>query len=410
MNSLSMNKSPSMPPAAPLPIDKLQAALVEEGVDGWLFFDFHRRDHVARTILNLPKGEWLTRRWYYFIPAQGEPTKLLHHIESDQLSCLQGRTLVYRGWADLQSCQRDLLRGARSIAMQYSPLNQLPSVAMADAGSVELVRSFGLDVVSSANLVQLCDSRWSEAALETHLAAGREVDEIVRQTFEHIGRGIAAGRPLTEHSVQRFMMEQLDRRGLLSDSPPIVAAGRHSGIPHYSPQPDSSLQIGADEFVLLDIWAKCDKPGAVYYDVTWTGYTGAQPAEQMESIFRIVLNARDSAVEAVNAAMLEGRTIRGFEVDRVARDVIEAAGYGEHFVHRTGHSIGQSVHANGANMDDLETHDERPVIAGTCFSIEPGIYLPEFGIRSEVDVFVEPRAARITGAIQNEIVRIRIEP
>ena len=387
----------------------IQSALREEGVEAWLFCDFHRRDHVARTVLNLPKGDWMTRRWYYLVPAEGRPMKLLHHIESAQLASLPGDLRVYRGWADLHAKLRDMLAPYGAIAMQYSPLNQLPSVAMSDAGTIELIRSFGHEVVSSANLVQRCDSRWSAEALETHLAAGRCIDNIVQETFAEIGRSIAGGKSATEFAIQQFMAERLACHGLISDSLPIVAASAHSGIPHYAPQPEGSSVIRAGDFVLLDVWAKYDKPGAVYYDVTWTGYAGSQPPERIEQVFRVVRDARDAAVRAVDDALQAGRVIRGYEVDRAARSVIEDTGYGEFFVHRTGHSIGQSVHSNGANMDDLETHDERPIIPATCFSIEPGIYLPEFGIRSEVDVYVEPRGARITGAIQNEIVKIRTE-
>ncbi|MSO19512.1 MAG: M24 family metallopeptidase [Acidobacteria bacterium] len=391
-------------------MEAIQLALRDEGIPAWLFCDFHRRDHVARTLLDLPKGDWMTRRWYYLVPAEGAPVKLLHRIESDQLAALPGTVRVYRGWVELQERLREMLAPYGTIAMQYSPLNQLPSVSMADAGTVELVRSFGHEVISSGNLVQRCDSRWSAAALELHLEAGRAVDQIVRETFAKIGKSITRDGAFTEHQAQQWMAERLARHGLVSDSPPIVAANAHSGIPHYAPQAAGSSSIRAGDFVLLDVWAKCDKPGAVYYDVTWTGFAGPQPPEQIETVFAIVRQARDAAVAAVDEAMRAGQVIRGYEVDRAARSVIEAAGYGDYFVHRTGHSIGQSVHANGANMDDLETHDERPVIPGTCFSIEPGIYLPEFGVRSELDVYVEPRAARITGAVQNEIVRICIEP
>ena len=388
----------------------LQTALREECIDAWLFCDFHRRDHVARSILGLSRDEWMTRRWYYLVPASGEPGKLLHDIESDQLAGLPGAVRTYRGWQELQAGLRELLAPYSRVAMQYSPQNQLPSIAMADAGTVEMVRGFGHEVVSSANLVHRCESRWSAQALASHLEAGRLIDGIVSDTFRHIGRRIADGRPASEFEVQRYMAERLERSNLITDSPPIVAAGTHSGIPHCSPQPQGSQPIRKGDFVLLDIWAKLNRPGSVYYDITWTGYAGPRPPEHIEEIFHIVRTARDTAVRAVDEAMREGRTIRGFEVDRAARGVIENAGYGKYFVHRTGHAIGQSVHANGANMDDLETHDERPVIAATCFSIEPGIYLPEFGIRSEVDVYVEPRAARVTGAVQNEIVRIAIEP
>jgi Xaa-Pro dipeptidase len=395
---------------AGMELSVLQQALCQEGIEAWLFCDFHRRDHVARTLLSLPKRGWMTRRWYYLVPAEGQPCRLLHHIEHDQLGHLPGELRTYRGWAELHQELRAMLAPYRSVAMNYSPLNEIPTVSMTDAGTVELVRSFGHDVVSSANLVQRCESRWSPEALETHLAAGRAVDQILQETFAEIGRRIQSEQPADEHQIQRFMSERFARYELTSDSLPIVAAGPHSGIPHYAPPHKGSARIQQGDFVLIDVWAKCDKPCAVYYDVTWTGYAGPQPPEQIEAVFHIVRRARDSAIKAVDDALRNERTIRGFEVDRAARGVIEAAGFGSHFVHRTGHSIGESVHANGANMDDLETHDERPVIPHTCFSIEPGIYLPEFGIRSEVDVYAEPRGARVTGAVQNEIVRIPTRP
>lgn len=389
-------------------IEKIQEALRDEGVEAWLFCDFHGRDSIAAALLELPKSAWLTRRWYYLVPAAGEPVKLLHVMESSLLRTLPGAARVYRGWADLAERLREMLAPYGAIAMQYSPGNQLPSVSMADAGTVELVRSFGHEVVTSASLVQRCEARWSPEALAMHLAAGRAVDQIVRETFAEIGRRISLSGETSEYAVQQYMMEQLARHHLVTDSPPIVAANAHSGSPHYFPEARSSSPIRAGDFVLLDVWAKCDKPRAVYYDVTWTGFAGEQPPERIAGIFEIVRQARDAAIAAVDAALRSGRAIQGWEVDRAARSVIEAAGYGDYFVHRTGHSIGESVHSSGANMDDLETHDERAIIPQTCFSIEPGIYLSEFGVRSEVNVYAEQRAARVTGAVQSEIARIAI--
>jgi len=278
---------------------------------------------------------------------------------------------------------------------------------MVDAGTVELVRSLGKEVVSSADLVQSFQARWTAAQLETHRAAGRAVDEIMRAAFARIGAGVKKGEKLTEYGVQQWFVEQFAARGLTTDHPPIVGVNEHSGDPHFEPRPENTRPIAAGDWVLLDVWAKREQPGAVFYDITWVGYVGAEIPRRHQEIFEAVRAARDAAVEFVAQGIARGETLRGFQVDDVARGVIRQRGYADQFIHRTGHSIGEEVHSSGANMDNLETHDEREIISGTCFSVEPGIYLPEFGVRLEVDVYVDEKQAGVTGAVQREIVRIQ---
>ena len=388
-------------------IAAIQHALADRDLDAWLFYDHHRRDPIAYRVLGLDANAMATRRWFYLVPAEGEPRKLVHRIEAAQLDALPGHARSYSSWQELASGVEEMLGGRRRVAMQYSPNNLLPSVGLVDAGTVELVRSFGADVVSSADLVQLFEACWTAEALESHLAAGRAIDEIVALTFVEIGQRT----PTDEFAIQQFILEKLEAAGLVTDEPPIVAANRNSGNPHYAPLRDRSTPIGRGDFVLLDVWAKQKQPGAVYYDVTWVGYVGqnsadCQPPEKLRGIFEIVREARDLGVEFVASAVRQKRPVRGWEVDQAVRSFIAAQGYGEYFPHRTGHSIGGSVHGNGANLDNLETKDEREILPRTCFSVEPGIYLPEFGVRSEVDVYVGEQDARVTGAIQREIIRI----
>ena len=388
-------------------IAAIQHALADRNLDAWLFYDHHHRDPIAYRVLGLDASAMATRRWFYLVPAEGEPRKLVHRIEAGQLDVLPGQARPYSSWQELASGVAEMLGGRRRVAMQYSPNNLLPSIGLVDAGTVELVRSFGAEVVSSADLVQLFEACWPAEALESHLAAGRAIDEIVALTFVEIGQRI----PTDEFAIQQFILEKLEAAGLVTDEPPIVGVNRNSGNPHYAPLRDRSTPIGRGDFVLLDVWAKQKRPGAVYYDVTWVGYVGqnstdCQPPEKLRGIFGIVREARDLGVEFVASAVRQKRPVCGWEVDQAVRSFIAARGYGEYFPHRTGHSIGGSVHGNGANLDNLETKDEREILPHTCFSVEPGIYLPEFGVRSEVDVYVSEQAARVTGAIQREIVRI----
>jgi Xaa-Pro dipeptidase len=347
----------------------------------------------------------VTRRWYYLIPAQGEPVKLVHKIEAGHLDTLPGQKLQYSGWQELFDQIKHMVAAHRDIAMQYSPNNLIFYVSLVDAGTVELVRGLGKNIVSSGDLVAQFEATLNAEQIKTHFAARDKIDAITAAAFQEIGRRVRNGGT-NEHQVQQWIMEAFHRENLITDDPPVVAVNRNSGNPHYEPHAEKSSPIREGDFVLLDIWAKQNAPDAVYYDITWTGFVGSAPSARMKDIFTVVRDARDSGVNKVQEAISAGKTIAGWEVDRVVREQIKKAGFGDYFIHRTGHSIGTEVHANGANMDDLEIHDERRILPNSCFSIEPGIYLPEFGVRSEVNVLVRPRSAEVTGKIQRELVII----
>jgi Xaa-Pro dipeptidase len=387
-------------------IEEIQYALRQEHLDGWLFFDHHQRDPLAYRILNLNSTRVATRRWYYFIPAQGEPKGLVHAIESGVLAGLPGDIRKYSSWPDQLEGLHQLLVGSRRIAMQYSPNCAIPYVSLVDGGTLELVRGAGVEIATSANLVQLFEARWTAQQLEMHLEAGRRVDRIRRDAFQKIAATLAAGQTITEWDVNRFIRDGFEKAGMLTNHGPIVAVNANMSDAHYEPEAQGSSEIRPGDAVLIDMWAKLDQPSAVYYDITWTGYCGVTPPGALQNVFEVVRNARDRAIQRVQAAIPRGEIIHGFEVDDAARSYIKDHGFGEYFVHRTGHSIGEEVHGTGANMDNLETHDERRIIAGTCFSIEPGVYLPEFGIRSEVNVYIGATEARVTGEVQQELVTI----
>ena len=385
---------------------QIQAELRAQNLDGWLFFDHHRRDPIAYRVLGFEPRRHVTRRWFYLLPAEGEPVKLVHRIEDWMLDALPGARQVYSGWRELREALGRMLAGRRRVAMQYSPDCMIPYVSLVDAGTVELVRSLGVEVATSAGLVQRFEACWRPEQLEMHLEAGRRVDQARREAFEEIGRRVQAHGSVEEVAVRDFVRERFASLGLVAEDGPIVGVNANSGNPHYEPTPESTSPIRAGDFVLLDMWAKLDRPGAVYYDITWTAFLGQAPPAEIERVFGIVREARDRAVEFVRSAVADGRAICGYQVDDAARGIIAAEGFGDRFTHRTGHSIGEEVHGNGANMDNLETHDDRTLVAGTCFSIEPGIYLPQFGVRSEVNVYVGEREARVTGEKQSEIVLI----
>lgn len=387
-------------------IQEIQNALREEKLDGWLFFDHHQRDPLAYHVLDLSMERTATRRWYYLIPARGEPKGLVHAIESGVLEGLPGEVEKYSSW--LKQCDglKRLLAGQRRIAMQYSPNCAIPYVSLVDGGTLELVRSLGVEVVSSANLIQLFEARWTNDQLDMHLEAGRRVDRVRAAAFERIGAQLRADATITEWDVNRFIRQQFEDSGLVTDHGPIVAVNSNMSDPHYEPAPSATREIHQGDAVLIDLWAKLDHPRAVFYDITWTGYCGTTPPSELQNIFDVVRGARDRAIERVQTAVARDQTIHGFEVDDAARGYIREKGFGDYFFHRTGHSIGESVHGTGANMDNLETHDERRIIARTCFSIEPGVYLPNFGIRSEVDVYVTDRTALVTGEVQSRLIAI----
>jgi Xaa-Pro dipeptidase len=383
----------------------IQAALRERNIDAWLFYDHHHRDPIAYRVLGLPGSMMVTRRWFYLIPAKGEPRKLVHRIEAGHLDSLPGPKQVYSGWQELFEQLKTLLTDSQNIAMQYSPNNLVFTVSLVDAGTMDLVRGMGKDVVSAADLIAQFEATWTDEQIKTHFEARDSVDRITSAAFQEIGRRVRNGGA-NEYSMQQWILEAFRRENLVTDDPPVVAVNANSGNPHYEPHAEGSAPIRDGDFVLLDIWGKKDVPGAVYYDITWTGYIGKAPSDRQREIFQVVRDARDAGVKTVLEAIGAGQHIAGWQVDRATRDTIKKAGYGDYFIHRTGHSIGTEVHSNGANMDDLEIHDERQILPNSCFSIEPGVYLPEFGVRSEVNVLVRPGRAEVTGKIQREIVII----
>ena len=386
-------------------IKAIQNELRARRMDGWLLYDFHHCDPIAYRVLGLNPG-MATRRWFYLIPSRGEPRKLVHRIESGMLDDLPGTKILYAGLDELKKGLPKVLAGGKTLAMQYSPNNAIPYVSKVDAGTVELIRSYGKKIVSSGELVQMFEATWSNDQLLTHLQAGRIIDRIMQQAFGQAAAFLRQGKTITEYDLQQWILEQFRANLIISSDPPIVAVGKNGGNPHYEPKASSSAPLVEGEMLLLDMWGKTRAPHATYYDITWVGFLGKSVPAKYSKVFDVVRAGRDNAVTFVHEAVKAGKKIEGWQVDKVARDTIKKAGFAKAFVHRTGHSIGTEVHGNGANMDGLETKDDRPIIPHTCFSIEPGIYLPEFGIRSEVNVYVADRLARVTGAIQTEIVSV----
>lgn len=385
-------------------ISAIQAALRERKFDAWLFYDHHHRDPIAYRVLGLPADLHVTRRWFYVIPAQGDPVKLVHRIERYHLDTLPGKRLEYSSWQEQHGHLKDMLAPYKTVAMQYSPNNSIFVISLVDAGTIELIRSFGNNVVSSMDLITHFEATLDEEQVASHYAARDIIDPIMQGAFKEIGKRVNNGG-CTEYDIQQWIVSAFKRENLVFDDEPIVGVNANSGNPHYSPSKDKSAQIKRGDFVLLDMWAKKNTPNAVYYDITWTGVVGS-PTDRQHEIFSIVTKARDTGYETVRAAVADKRRIAGWQVDEATRNVIANAGYAQWFTHRTGHSIGVEVHANGANMDNLETKDEREIMNGSLFSVEPGIYLPEFGVRAEFNVLVHGGEAKVTGAVQTDLVVI----
>jgi len=416
-------------------VTQIQAALRAAKLDGWLFYDFRGSDPLAPRILMLGDHASGSRRWFYYIPASGEPVKIVHSIERYKLDALPGKRLIYRGWQEQHSDLRETLvpvvagvspatspRNAADtaaataknhphIAMQYSPMNDIPYMSRVDAGTIELIRSFGVEPVTSAELVQQFEAVWTPAQKESHIEASDKTHRIIMEAFAEIARRIRADQPVTEYDIQQFIAHRWDEEGMLPEQA-IVAVNANAANPHYAPTREVTQPIKRGDFVLLDVASKLKKPGAVFTDQTWTGYVGETVPEEFTKIFLIVREARDAAVEFVRSNVRAGKSIHGAEIDDVSRGVIQRAGYGEQFTHRTGHSIGEEVHGNGVNIDNFETRDSRRLIPGLAFSIEPGIYLEgKFGVRSEIDVYVGEKDIEVTGQpIQTEIVPILKAP
>ena len=386
-------------------LEAIQSAIRTQGLDGWLLYDFRGSNILARRILQFADGTMGSRRWMYFIPATGNPRKLVHRIESGALDHLPGEKIVYLKWQEFEAGVATLTSGRKNLAMEYSPRNGNPYISRVDAGTVELVRSNGATLTPSGDLVQLFEAVWDDDQWAMHQAAGVHTNSAYAAAWKFIADQIRKHGETTEGAVRDVIMDHFAKNGLTTYHPPIVGVNDHSGDPHYE---TGTAPIRAGDFVLVDLWAKLDKPRAVYSDLTRVGFVGDSVPGKYESIFKIVAAARDAAIKLVRDRIAAGQPLQGYEVDDACRAVIDQAGYGQYFVHRTGHSIGQEVHGNGANMDNLETHETRRVLPGCCFSVEPGIYLPEFGVRSEVDVFVDHQShVHVTaGELQTSVVAI----
>jgi len=391
-----------------LALQAIQRTLAIEQIDGWLLYDFHGSNPIAVKLAGVA-GRHTTRRWFYFIPASGTPKKLVHAIEPFGLDGLEGDVITYAERRQLEQNVTDMLRGCKVIAMEYSPECGIPYLSRVDAGTVEFLRRIGMRVVSSGDLVGRFEAAWDDAAIATHRAASERLYRIKDNAFEYVSAKLSAGDVIGEYEVQQAMLGWFADEGLVADAAPIVSAQENAGNPHYAPTASSSRNIQPDEVVLLDLWGKLNTPGAVYADITWVGFGGDPPAE-IANAFGVIVAGRDAAIARVQSALRAGQEVQGYQVDRAARDLIGAAGYGEYFIHRTGHSLGEEVHGNGVHMDDYETHDDRTLVTGTGFTIEPGIYTKAFGVRTEINMVVGPKSADVTGPCQQTLVRIRTRP
>jgi len=386
-------------------IPEIQSDLRAAKLDGWLFYDFRGRDPIAHRVLGLPPG-MRTRRWFYFVPAKGTPKKLVHRIEAGALDAVPGDKRFYSSQKELRDGVKKALGRAKKIAMQYSPKNAIPYVSMVDAGTIELVRSLGARILTSADLVQKYEACWTDAQLQSHVAAGRAIDQIVSEAFRYAASCVRERKSLTEYDLQQWILQKFAAAGIVTEEGPDVAVNANASDPHYGPTKEKSAPIREGDLLLLDVWGKQKASDSVFYDITWMGYLGAKVPEKYAKVFKVLVAARDRAVDLIRSSMQAGKPLQGWQVDKAARQVVEKAGYGKYFFHRTGHNIGTTIHGNGVNMDGLETQDERHLIPRTCNSVEPGIYLPEFGMRTEVDVYVDEKDARVTGAVQTEILAL----
>ena len=381
--------------------------IAEENLDGWLFYNFQNRDSCANEILEMPPERLLTRRWFYLISTQGEPIKLVHKIESAALDHLPGIKKTYAGWKELQKNLEETLQGKKNICMQYSPNNSIPYVSYVDAGTVECIRNLGVQVHSSANLLQRFNALWDENALQSHLEVADLLREIVLHAFRLVGEHIQENKQITEHDVQQFILQQFENNNLFTDHLPIVAANQHSGDPHYETLAQGSTILKPNDFLLIDLWAKQKTKNAVYADITWVASISQEIQPIHQKIFNIVKEARDAAVEFVQTSFAQQTAIQGYQVDDICRNYITDKGYGDYFIHRTGHNIERELHGRGVHMDNYETRDERYILNNMGFSIEPGIYLPEFGVRLELNMYTKDNQAYVSGMpVQDQIIAI----
>lgn len=398
-----------MPTLGPETVKLIQDALSGEHIDGWLFYNFRGSNVFATRILNLPLHIMQTRRYFYFIPVSGSPQKLVHNIEQWNLDSVPGDKTIYVSWQSLREGVKKIVGGSKKVAMEYSPMNNIPYVSNVDAGTIELVRALGLEVVSSADLVSRFESSWDDEQAEDNMMTAKHLRQIVDLTFGFIKQRITSRTPTTEYDVQQFMLSEFKKRDLITESDPNCSVNANSANPHYEPTKEIHSPLHKGDFVLLDLWAKKNKPRSVYGDITWTGYIGESVPDEYTKIFEVVKGGRDVAIRFVQDSFKARKQICGYEIDDAARNYFKDKGYDQYFVHRTGHSIGEEIHGNGANIDNLETRDERKVIPRTSFSIEPGIYLPgKFGVRSEIDMYItKSNDAVVTGLpMQEKVVAI----
>ena len=385
----------------------IQDALRTANLDGWLLYDFHGSNPIAARMAGLTGGAHMTtRRWYYLIPAHGQPRGLVHAIERHNLDQLPGDKTVYAGRQQLDIGLTNLLQGMRRVAMEYSPMCAIPYLSRLDAGTAEAVRAKGVEIVSSGDLVQQFEASWTPDQLASHQVASAALYRIKDRAFATAAAAVRAGRSLSEYELQQQMVEWFEEEGLISDSAPVVAVDANAGNPHYLPTVDRTRSISADQVLLLDLWGKTRAPGAVFADITWVGVTASRVPAETARAFKAIADARDAAVRLVEEAARQGRDVHGWEVDQAARQVLEGLGYAERILHRTGHSLGENVHGNGVHMDDYETHDDRRLIPGTGFTVEPGLYFETFGVRTEVNVFRGEHEATVTGPRQQEVVTL----
>ena len=384
-------------------LQTIQSSLKELQLPAWLLYDFHGSNPIARHVAGLGENRFSTRRWFGLIPESGEPVWLHHAIEAHLFVDLPGRRVPFVGYKELTEKLRAMLKGFDRVAMEYAANGVIPYVSRVDAGTVEMVRAAGPQVVSSADLIQFCEARWSAEGLASHRRAAQGLREVLQETFKEVADAVRGGQEPTEYAIQQSMMRRYKERKLHAD-PPIVAVNAHAGNPHYEPRAHDSAPIRKGDLLLLDLWCREEAEGSIWADITWMAYLGAKPPDRYREVWEIVAGARDAAVAFLKESMARGKRLRGADVDEVSRQHIVSRGYGDRFLHRTGHSIGFEVHGNGCNIDSLETIDERQLIPRTGFSIEPGIYLPEFGVRSEIDVYLDERSVEVTTAVQDQIV------
>ncbi len=386
-------------------ISQIQQLLRSQQIGGWLFYGFRDIDPTVYQVLRFPPNPHITRRFFYLVPAEGEPRKLVHRIEPRKLDHLPGAKREYSRWSELDHELGTLLQGISQVAMQYSPQNSNPYISRVDGGTLEAIRGQGLEIVTSGDILQPLEAVWTDQQIRQHRSTAKGLGEIVLAAFEFAARQIGSQGFSDELSIQRFILDQFSERGWTTDNPPIVGVNSHAGDPHYSPDTETTSRLKSEDLLLIDLWAKTDEPGSVYADITWTGYYGTNPSPRLLEVVDTVLRARDRGVEFLGERLRAGRKVMGFEVDDQVRKVIEDAGYGDYFVHRTGHNLGEEVHGNGVHFDNLETHDTREVIPGIASTIEPGIYLAEFGIRSEINLYFPGGDVEVTTPVQTELLR-----